>query len=287
MSAPDSAWALSVRQARERWRLPWQGKRWRGGSGGFLGRGTGGALDFEDHRPYAPGDDLRHLNWAVYGRTGVHTLKVFRPEVSPLLDVVVDVSTSMGITSEKDACVRSLASWAVDSGRADGASVRIWECGARRVQPVETGAVFDLRWESAEGGAPTAPVWESVLWRSGGMRVLISDLLWPGDPGPVLDAFARGAGQAVLFVPFAAEEAEPLWEGNVDLRDCESTQRRVICVDGAVLRTYRRAYSAHFALWEEAAHQRQIAFARIPAAGDLAVSMGRFALPAGAVEAAG
>lgn len=287
MSIPDFALALAVRRARERWRLPWRGKRWRGGSGGFQGRGTGGALDFEDHRPYAPGDDLRHLNWAVYGRTGVHTLKVFRPEVSPLLDVVVDVSASMGMTARKDAGARSLLAWAVDSARADGASVRIWECGARRVHPVEPGAVHALCWENAEGVDPVAPAWESVLWRSGGMRVFISDLLWPGDPGPVLDAFARGAGQAVLFVPFAGEEAEPLWEGNVDLRDCESAQRRVICVDAAVLRAYREAYASHFSLWEEAAHQRQIAFARIPDSMDLSESLGRFALPAGAVDAAG
>lgn len=276
-----------MRSARERWRLPWRAKRWRGGTGGFQGRGTGGALDFEDHRPYAPGDDLRHLNWMVYGRTGVHTLKVFRPEVSPLLDVVVDVSSSMALTPGKEACVRALLEWAVGSGCADGAAARVWVCGSDRVSRLELAGIHELAWE-APGEGPLRPnAWENIPWRAGGMRVWISDLLWPGDPGPALDAMARGAGQAVLFAPFAPQESDPDWEGNVDLRDCESSQKRVICMNAAVLKAYTDSYAAHFALWEKAAQMRQIAFARIPALMDLVESLGRFALPAGAVESTG
>jgi hypothetical protein len=244
-------------------------------------------LDFEDHRPYAPGDDLRHLNWAVYGRTGVHTLKVFRPEVSPLLDVAVDVSASMTLTPEKEACVRALLSWVVESARTEGASVRIWKCGLEGVHPLEVTGLADLRFETDPREQGASLRWESVGWRSGGMRVLLSDLLWPGDPGPVLDAFARGAGHAVLYAPFARVEAQPDWEGNVDLRDCESSGRRVVSVNEAVLRDYRRAYDAHFALWESAAQQRQIACARLPDARDLAESLAHYALASGAVEPVG
>jgi hypothetical protein len=247
-------------------------------------------LDFEDHRPYTPGDDLRHLNWLVYGRTGVHTLKVFRPEVSPVMDVVVDVSASMAITPAKEHCARALLGWAVDSGRADGAAVRVWACGAKGVSPLAFGGISSLGWESADGAHPLPPAWESVPWRAGGMRVFISDLLWPGDPGPVLDGVARGAGRAVVFCPFDGEESEPGWEGTVDLRDCESSERRVICVNTALQKAYRDAYAAHFSAWEEAAHGRQIAFVRIPGvveSSDLAENLGRYAWPVGAVEAVG
>lgn len=287
MSAIDSSRSVRVREALERWGLPWRTRRWKGGVGGFQGRGAGGALDFEDHRPYAPGDDLRHLNWQAYGRTGVHTLKIFRPEVAPLLDVALDRSASMGLTPAKDQCARALAQWAVESGRAAGASVRFWECGTQGAQSLELAGLSSVTWEDAlSGETPGAPAWENVLWRTGGMRVFVSDLLWPGDPGPVLDSLARGVGHAVVLAPFAAAESDPEWEGNVDLRDCESASRRVICISGAVRRAYQEAYASHFALWEAAAQQRQIPLARIPDAEDLADVLGRFALPVGAVEAA-
>ena len=34
-----------------------------------LGSGTGSSLEFQDYRPYAPGDDLRHVDWAAYARS--------------------------------------------------------------------------------------------------------------------------------------------------------------------------------------------------------------------------
>ena len=76
-------------------RLPLRQRVWRGGSGDFMGRGTGSSLDFQDHRAYAPGDDPRHINWQAYARTGQYSMKLFREEVRPLIDIVLDVSPSM------------------------------------------------------------------------------------------------------------------------------------------------------------------------------------------------
>ena len=43
----------------------------RGGLGGERrSRNLRQAFDFSDHRPYAGGDDLRHVDWNVYGRHG-------------------------------------------------------------------------------------------------------------------------------------------------------------------------------------------------------------------------
>ena len=59
-------------------------------------------MDFQDHRSYSPGDDPRHINWQAYARTGSYTLKLFREEIRPIVDLVLDVSPSMFFTPEKD-----------------------------------------------------------------------------------------------------------------------------------------------------------------------------------------
>src|SRR5262252_5809480 len=66
-----------------------------------LGSGTGSSLEFQDYRPYAPGDDLRHVDWAAYARSDVLTVRLYREEVAPRLDLVLDVSRSMAVTDRK------------------------------------------------------------------------------------------------------------------------------------------------------------------------------------------
>lgn len=55
----------------------------------------GHSVDFADHRPYVPGDDLRHLDWKVLGRRDRLVLKRFEAETDLGCTVVVDGSGSM------------------------------------------------------------------------------------------------------------------------------------------------------------------------------------------------
>jgi uncharacterized protein (DUF58 family) len=127
---------LHVRDAVQRWRLPFKQRRWSGGSGGFSGRGTGSSLDFEEHRGYFPGDDLRHIDWNAYARTGHPLMKVFRDEVRPFVDIAVDLSSSMKLTHEKAERTLQLVLWAIESARAVAASVRLWGCSENGLLPV-------------------------------------------------------------------------------------------------------------------------------------------------------
>lgn len=51
-------------------------------------RGYG--MDYDESRPYFPGDELRFMNWRVTARTGVPHMKVFREERKPGVFIVVD-----------------------------------------------------------------------------------------------------------------------------------------------------------------------------------------------------
>jgi uncharacterized protein (DUF58 family) len=59
----------------------------------------GFSLDFAEHRPYMPGDDIRRIDWKLFGRTDRHYIKLFEAETNANFAVLLDVSRSMSYTS--------------------------------------------------------------------------------------------------------------------------------------------------------------------------------------------
>src|SRR3954466_835700 len=70
-----------------------------GSAGERASRRRGGSAEFQDHRPYAPGDDLRRVDWAAFARTGEPVLKLFRAEEDSVLRLLLDASASLGFGS--------------------------------------------------------------------------------------------------------------------------------------------------------------------------------------------
>lgn len=60
-----------------------------------LRRGHG--LEFSDYRVYAPGDDFRHIDWGVYGRTDRLYVRQFREEQDLNILILLDASASMAL----------------------------------------------------------------------------------------------------------------------------------------------------------------------------------------------
>lgn len=61
----------------------------------------GVSVEFAEHREYVPGDDLRHLDWKVFGKTDRHYIKRYEEETSLTCQIVVDASASMKYAGEK------------------------------------------------------------------------------------------------------------------------------------------------------------------------------------------
>lgn len=55
----------------------------------------GQSVEFADHRPYVAGDDLRFVDWNIYGRLEQLFLKLFMEEQDLTVHIVMDVSASM------------------------------------------------------------------------------------------------------------------------------------------------------------------------------------------------
>jgi uncharacterized protein (DUF58 family) len=55
----------------------------------------GFAIEFTQHREYVPGDDIRHLDWKVLGRTDRYYLKQYEQETNYVAHILLDGSESM------------------------------------------------------------------------------------------------------------------------------------------------------------------------------------------------
>lgn len=61
----------------------------------YLGR----SMDFAEHRAYMPGDDIRRVDWRVYGRTDRFFVKEFEADTNANFSVLLDISRSMAYGS--------------------------------------------------------------------------------------------------------------------------------------------------------------------------------------------
>lgn len=277
-------------QLATRLRLPLRSRVWRGQSGDFSGSGTGSSLDFQDHRAYSPGDDPRHINWQAYARTGSYTMKLFREEVRPVVDLILDASQSMFFTPSKATRTAELFYLIAESAQAAGASLAVHAvCGDRNLT-LDPPTLRNHRWwEAACALSPAdpaqAPDLSRLPLRSNAIRIFLSDLLFAGDPVPILRHLGHRHGSIVIFSPYLQEEANPAWSGNYEFIDPERRTQHPHRIEPSTLKRYLNSYNQHFALWKEQARRQQVAFARIPAEEDLATALFREAVPSRALEA--
>lgn len=253
-------------------------------SGNVPGAGAGSSIDFQDHRPYVPGDDPRHIDWQAYARSGLYSMKLYREEVRPLADIVLDTSASMFLDEAKARRTLELAWFCVESALRVATAVRLFSLQGGALTVHEPARAWeDLAPDGARaGGQP--PDLSRVPWRAGSLRVLISDLLFPAVPGALIPSLLAARGRAILFVPGCEAEANPDWLGNTELLDCESDTKRDLRFHAEDLRNYAANYRNHFDLWRTEARRHGVPLACLAAEAPFIEAMTREALPAGAVE---
>ncbi len=270
-------------------RLPLRSRTWQGQAGEFAGGGTGSSMDFQDHRAYSPGDDPRHINWQAYARTGSYTMKLFREEVRPVVDLILDASESMFFDPMKAARTAELFYLIAESSQSAGASLALHAVRGDATLMLDPASLRSHQWLHTARSLPAtdaanAPDLSRVPLRSNAIRVFLSDLLFAADPEPILRHLGQRHGSLVVLSPFLESEARPEWAGNYEFIDPERKTRHPQRIEPATLRRYQEAYVNHFTLWKQHARRHQAAFARIPAEGDLATVLFREAVPARALE---
>ena len=220
-----------------------------GASGEHAARRRGGAAEFQEHRPYSPGDDLRRIDWAAYARTDEPVLKLFRAEEDVIVRLLVDTSASLdfGEPSKFDAACRIAAAFGY---MALAASERAQVISAgegiqREETPVRgrSGLPALLRALGGikpGGGTDLARAIDRLIQKNkrAGMLLCVSDFLDGGPIGPALSRAAAAGHDLVLVQVVAPEEIEPPYEGDWALEDAETGAVVEVTMDAASIEAY-------------------------------------------------
>ncbi len=60
----------------------------------------GFSVEFAEHRQYMPGDEIKHIDWKIYGRTDRYYVKQFEEETNLKAYIILDSSRSMSYASD-------------------------------------------------------------------------------------------------------------------------------------------------------------------------------------------
>jgi uncharacterized protein (DUF58 family) len=228
-------------------------------AGTTLGHRAGSSLEFRDYRDYQPGDDLRHIDWNAFARSDQLSIKLFREEVHPHLDLVLDASRSMDLEgTPKARAALALAAFFVAAAGNAGYSHSAWLL-AGDYHPVPGGHGQPQAWDGIaldhKATPEDAPGRTPPAWRARGLRVLVSDLFWLGEPMATVRPLAERAAVAVVVQLLARADADPPEAGNLRLVDSETGETRDLHVDDAVRRRYREGLARHQQNWHRACRQ--------------------------------
>ena len=269
-----------------RMRLPLRNTKWKGFAGNWAGVGIGSSIDFQDYRTYVPGDDPRYIDWKAYGRTGNYIMKLYREEVSPKIDLVLDISESMFLNEAKKQRTLELFYFIAESALQSMASLRCYLISGDKVTYLENDSILGHHWLTLD--LDTTPKEALNLgqidWRRNSFSILISDLLYPESPYDVLIPILSAQGQALILCPFSKDEESPDWRGNVKFIDCESQNTRRDHISDSILKNYNQSYIRHFAAWKEFCTAHSVNFARVPSESDFYTAVQHEALASGAIE---
>jgi uncharacterized protein (DUF58 family) len=213
----------------------------------------GVSVEFADYREYAPGDDLKRLDWRAYARSDKFYIKRYEEDTNLRGTILLDASHSMaygrhGMTKFEYAATLAASMAALCVRQRDAVGLAVFD-DAERVflRPVATQAQLHKIFEvlekttpqrTTELGAVMHKVSEQI--KSRGLVVVISDLLLD------LDVFYKSLGrlqhqghEILVFQILDPEEIELPFKDSVLFKDIEGSEELF-----AEPWAFRKAYQA-------------------------------------------
>jgi uncharacterized protein (DUF58 family) len=245
----DASFARELEALRRRLRV----RARSGGGGDHTSRRRGSSAEFLEHRPYAPGDDLRRIDWLAFARTGEPVFKLFRAEEDVVIRLVVDASASLdnevhaGEPSKLEVAKRMAAAVGyLGLANSERAQVMAASEGLALVSEPTRGRnalpklLRDLDRVEVKAGTDLARAIEQAIHLAPrpGMLAILSDFM---DAGPFDAAIthAAAAGHDVALVQvLSRDEVEPHWDGDYALVDAETSALVEVTMDAGALEAY-------------------------------------------------
>jgi uncharacterized protein (DUF58 family) len=234
------------------------------GKGERRSRARGQSVEFADYRPYVAGDDLRYLDWNLYGRLDRLFVKLYEEERELPVQIFLDASESMTFGEPAKfelgrrvaAAIGYLALCGFDrvtvrvfperagEGRASGDGQAAARAGLGGVRGKRSAVSFfaNLGRLTAGGEADFNEALRRAALevRRPGAAVVLSDLLDPAGYTGGLDALVgRGFHTHVLQI-LAPEELQPAVFGDLRLVDSETNAEQEVTFGRYRVKAYRR-----------------------------------------------
>ena len=207
----------------------------------------GFSVEFSEHRQYMPGDEIRHIDWKVFGKSDRYYVKKFEEETNLRAYLVLDASQSMtyqfdgsGISKLQYGCYLAASLTYLMLKQRDSVGLATFDQQIRdyippRGTPTHLQAIISIL-ESITAGAETdvATVLHDLAKRivRRGLVIVISDLL--DQPTKVLSAlkhFRHRKHEVIVFHLLDSAEKTFPFQGAISFQDLETGQRLVTQAD--------------------------------------------------------
>ncbi|MGH7142996.1 MAG: DUF58 domain-containing protein [Planctomycetota bacterium] len=238
-------------------------------------RKRGVSLDFADYRNYSQGDDLRRIDWNIFGRLEKLFLKLYHEEEDRTVYLILDTSMSMAQGGPAARTVRERGETAADAGLNEDAAIKKFTAARRLIASLayiglsggdriviyaggktKEAQLADLR---ASGGKGTFRLFRfleelkcggrtdltalihgfAAEHRRRGICVVVSDFLDPTGYQTPLKTLKAGQMDVTCVQLLGADEADPNLLGDMRLVDIETGEIVDVTVNQTLLNKYR------------------------------------------------
>ena len=211
----------------------------------------GFSSEFADYRNYVEGDDLRFIDWNIYGRLDRLFLKLFMEEEDLHVHLLVDASLSMGFGNPKkiDYAKKVAAAIAyIGLSNMDRVQVHAFSTGIQQYTDALRGKrvswqlfefLENLRPISGTGLTESCRTFAIKARQGKGVIVLLSDFLDPAGYEEGLKHLFGSKMDVYVVHLLSPEEVHPELQGDLRLVDVEDASFQEITVSQPLLKQYQ------------------------------------------------
>ena len=216
----------------------------------------GQSVEFADHRPYVAGDDLRFVDWNVYGRLEQLFLKLFLEEQDLTVHIVADASASMSFGEpSKELFIKKLTAALgyvslVNNNRvtisfiADGVTAQLANMRGRNYLDNMAECLLSTDCDGLSNFDDACR--QLAAGRIGsGVMVVLSDFLFKEGYDSGLRRLIGRQYDLYAIQVLCPQELSPELSGELKLIDIEDADAAEITVSGALSKYYKRNLTAY------------------------------------------
>jgi len=195
-------------------------------------------VEFAEHRQYMPGDEIRYIDWKVFGKSDRFYIKKFEEETNLKAYILLDASGSMGYKYDGDeinkleyGCYLAASLTYLMLKQRDSVGLAIFDTQMRRYipprgEPTHLRAILSVLEETTPGNeTKISDIFHELARRiiRRGLIIIISDLLdFPQDVLTSLKHFRHRKHEVIVFHLLSKSEKDFPFSGPTIFRDMEN-----------------------------------------------------------------